>query len=124
MFALCLAVAMLLASDVSALDTDVVRPNWGVEFRRLGGLTSGASTWQHTFAIPFINPTFVEIGQIACAFHDPHKAELCNNMNDLILDMNEQRQEHILNIQADIKTMKSLIPFQIPSQSTRTKRAI
>ena len=124
MFALCLAVAMLRASDVSARDADLVRPHWGVEFRRLGGLTSGASTWQHTFAIPFINPTFVEIGQIACAFHDPHKAELCNNMNDLILDMNEQRQEHILNIQADIKTMKSLIPFQIPSQSTRTKRAI
>ena len=103
---------------------DVIRHNWGVAFRRLGGLTTGASTWPHTFDVQFIKVTQINISHIDCdtLVSNADKFALCDTMNILISDINQQNDKSLNNIDINSQTIKDMIPVRVTK--SRNKRAL
>ena len=120
-FLLLFSLVLLLATEGVA-QSDVIRPNWGVEFRRLGGLTSGASSWHHTFAIPFLSVSHANISMVPSCV-DNRDVNICQTANDLIVEMNKQHKSFIDSIESNINMVKQLIPFQVGDMK-KSKRAI
>ena len=109
---LVLVLVTLLAMEVAWVEAKrppILRPNYGTAMYHVGAIDVGASTWTHTFAIPWMQPKLQVIPKPFCGNHVTE----CKRVRQLIDSMDKQRSEAFgrISMLADIVFVFGGIPI-------------
>ena len=102
-----------------SLPPELQRMNYGVVFEPEAHLQLSRENWVHTFEVQL--PDILNIINLSGCTKD---AETCSVVNDILLEINQIRQETELVLNHTVNTIKTLVPEKRLVNSGRTTRSI
>ena len=109
-------VGLLLVMSVPMMMTDgardVIRPNMGVNFHRIGGFQGSDNAWLHTFAVPWLEVDYEPMQTLSCTVVNAKAKPFCLTWGDMINDLNKHRGDTVDTINLHIRTVRGMLPGQ------------
>ena len=115
---LCLLILMT-ATVSGSLSPDPHRMNYGIVFEPEAQLQLSKENWIHTFEVQL--PEDISMIQLSGCTRD---INTCSIVNDILLEINQIRQETALVLNHTIETIKNLVPEREQASKGRTTRSV
>jgi len=123
-FLLLSGVNMQLQNALLNMPKLVIKKNYGVVLRRVGGILNGVSMYPHTFGIPMPLLNYSYLQNITCN-SEAAKLAHCGAVNEMITEINRESEKAFQDIGDDVRRTLAAIPaLKTTRRVTRRKRSV